>query len=300
MKRKYADQMHPAVAFFYILSVLIITMVTLNPYLLAISCLTSTFIIVYMNGLSQLRQNMLLDIPVATFTVGIQPIFTGSGRTPLFYVNDSAVCLENYIYGLVIAVLLITVFNWCSVMRIFIDSEKCMYLVGRLSPTLAMMITMILRFIPLMKQRYRIIHEGQVGMGRYNNNPKDNKRHKGKFNLMDMIEKIRHRIKEISILISWSLENSIETSNSMESRGYGIKGRTCYHRYILKKSDILQLVFITGSFIYVMLPIIFKQFKAYYLPMIYIDRLSLWQITAMVIYILLTVFPVVMYKSRQK
>lgn len=218
---------------FYIAAVLVITMITMNPYLLAISCITSIIVMGYLKGLSELRKNIVPDISVIIFTVGIQPVFSGSGKTVLYYVNDRAVYLEGYIYGLVIAMLLITVFNWCTVMRILMDSEKWMYLIGRLSPTLAMMITMILRFIPLMRQRYRVIHEGQVGMGRYNN-PYSKKKNV-LYAFMGFIEKIRHRIKEISILISWSLENSIETSDSMESRGYGLKGRTSYHRYILKK-----------------------------------------------------------------
>lgn len=169
MERKYIGQIHPAVGFFYIAAVLVITMITMNPYLLAISCITSIIVMGYLKGLSELRKNIVPDISVIIFTVGIQPVFSGSGKTVLYYVNDRAVYLEGYIYGLVIALLLITVFNWCTVMRILMDSEKWMYLIGRLSPTLAMMITMILRFIPLMRQRYRVIHEGQVGMGRYNN-----------------------------------------------------------------------------------------------------------------------------------
>lgn len=295
MERKYIDQIHPAVGFFYIVAVLVITMITINPYLLAISFITSIIVMGYLKGLSELKKNIVPDISVIIFTVGIQPVFSGSGKTVLYYVNDSAVYLEGYIYGLVIALLLITVFNWCTVMRILMDSEKWMYLIGRLSPTLAMMITMILRFIPLMRQRYRIIHEGQVGMGRYNNS--NNKKKNVLSVLINFIEKIRHRIKEISILISWSLENSIETSNSMESRGYGLKGRTSYHRYTLKKSDIIQMLLIAGTFAYVLVPVLLRQFRAYYLPRIYIESVSVWQVIVMIVYIVLAVFPVVFYKK---
>ena len=295
MERKYIGQIHPAVGFFYIAAVLVITMITMNPYLLAISCITSIIVMGYLKGLSELRKNIVPDISVIIFTVGIQPVFSGSGKTVLYYVNDRAVYLEGYIYGLVIAMLLITVFNWCTVMRILMDSEKWMYLIGRLSPTLAMMITMILRFIPLMRQRYRVIHEGQVGMGRYNN--LYSKKKNVLYAFMGFIEKIGHRIKEISILISWSLENSIETSDSMESRGYGLKGRTSYHRYILKKTDIIQMILIAGAFAYVLVPVLLRQFMAYYLPRVYIESVSVWHVIVMVVYIVLAVFPVVFYKK---
>lgn len=49
MERKYIDQIHPAVGFFYIAAVLVITMITMNPYLLAISCINFN----YCYGLSE-------------------------------------------------------------------------------------------------------------------------------------------------------------------------------------------------------------------------------------------------------
>lgn len=281
MERKSLDRMHPSVSFFYIVYMLIITMCTLNPYLLIVSAFASAVIIVYMGGWKMLIKNVFLDIPVIIFTVGIQPIFMNSGSTVLYYVNNNAVCLENYIYGAVLALLLTTVFRWCVVMRYMFDSEKCMYIIGRLSPSLAMMFTMILRFIPLMRQRYRIIHEGQIGMGRYNT----------KKNISGVIEEIRHRIKEISILISWSLENSIETSNSMESRGYGLKGRTSYNRYILKKSDILEITIMTIMGVFILFCIFAGKFKIFYLPVIYIGNIGVLQIMALIIYVLLCIFP---------
>ena len=66
---------------------------------------------------------------------------------------------------------------------------------------------MVLRFIPMMIKRWREIHEAQIGMLCTQNT--------------GMIPKAKQFTKELSILISWSLENSIDTSVSMVSRGYG-------------------------------------------------------------------------------
>ena len=84
MERKYIDQIHPAVGFFYIAAVLVITMITMNPYLLAISCITSIIVMGYLKGFSELRKNIVPDISVIIFTVGIQPVFSGSGKTVLY------------------------------------------------------------------------------------------------------------------------------------------------------------------------------------------------------------------------
>ena len=58
----------------------------------------------------------------------------------------------------------------------------------------------------------------------------------------------------LSILVTWALENAIETSESMRSRGYGLKGRTAFSIYKFTKKDksllavmaALFLVFATG------------------------------------------------------
>lgn len=58
----------------------------------------------------------------------------------------------------------------------------------------------------------------------------------------------------LSILVTWALENAIETSDSMRSRGYGLKGRTAFSIYKFTKKDkgllavmaALFLVFATG------------------------------------------------------
>lgn len=45
------------------------------------------------------------------------------------------------------------------------------------------------------------------------------------------------------------MENSIITSDSMKSRGYGLKNRTCYSRFKITLSDIVFMIFSTLMFI---------------------------------------------------
>ena len=39
-----------------------------------------------------------------------------------------------------------------------------------------------------------------------------------------LFARIRHGLNMLSILVTWALENAIETSDSMRSRGYGLRG----------------------------------------------------------------------------
>jgi energy-coupling factor transport system permease protein len=46
----------------------------------------------------------------------------------------------------------------------------------------------------------------------------------------------------ISVLVTWSLENAIDTADSMRSRGYGLPGRTAFSVYRFDRRDRTALV----------------------------------------------------------
>ena len=58
---------------------------------------------------------------------------------------------------------------------------------------------------------------------------------------------MRNAVKILSIMITWSLENAIETADSMKSRGHGLKGRTSYSLYKFDKRDAIMLCAILFS-----------------------------------------------------
>ncbi len=78
-----------------------------------------------------------------------------------------------------------------------------------------MIFSMGLRFVPLFKTQALKISNAQKCIGRDVSN--------GTF-----LERIRHGMKILSILVTWALENAIETADSMKSRGYGFHGRTSF------------------------------------------------------------------------
>ena len=48
----------------------------------------------------------------------------------------------------------------------------------------------------------------------------------------------------LSILVTWILEDSIDTADSMNARGYGLNGRTSFSIYRLDKRDKIILLII--------------------------------------------------------
>lgn len=66
--------------------------------------------------------------------------------------------------------------------------------------------------------------------------------------------KIGHFVNEFSTLITWSLESSMETSMSMESRGYGLKGRTSFNRFRFTLKDTFTIIIMLVCFVMAVIP----------------------------------------------
>ena len=113
------------------------------------------------------------------------------------------------------------------------SSDKLIYLFGRIAPVLGLVISMIFRFIPLLKVRF----EGDIhGAEMY-----------GKRRADRFLNRCRQLVKELSILIAWSLEASIESADSMAARGYGLRGRTSFHLFRMTGRDTALLLFFAAA-----------------------------------------------------
>ena len=55
------------------------------------------------------------------------------------------------------------------------------------------------------------------------------------------VHRIRCALMVFSILVTWSLENAVDTADSMRARGYGLPGRSAFSIFTLTKRDKLLL-----------------------------------------------------------
>jgi energy-coupling factor transport system permease protein len=255
-------------------------MMTFHPWMIAISLIVSVAYGLMLDGLYSLKKNILIEIPIVLFSVVLQPLFLHNGVTPLFYINDNAVTLEMCVYGMIISAMLISVIHWVGCIGHFLPMDKLMYLFGRIIPTIGMILSMILRFVPLFKERFHQISDAQKGMGRTIKNT-------------GFITGCRLYIRQLSILLSWSMEASIETAQSMESRGYGLKNRTSYHTYKISREDIWISIYLTILFIICVAGIVSGSLNVYYFPQINIPEVHGVSVGTMVAFVLLSIFPCV-------
>lgn len=216
---------HPVVNMLYFLIVLLCAMFSMHPVLICISFVCGTGYLLYLKGIKNVLKSFAYMSVMVIFILIINPLFNHEGATILYYLNNgNPITKEAIIYGVFMALLLITVINWFGCYNSVMDSDKFIYLFGRIIPNLSLILSMTLRFVPRFKKQFVKVKEAREAMT-------------GKIRRKNIIKKMRNYSDIISVMISWSLENSIETSDSMRSRGYGMRGRTSFSIYRFSLRD---------------------------------------------------------------
>lgn len=225
-------KLHPAVNFIFFAFVLALSMFIMNPICLALSLVCAFVNAVYLNGLRTIKLCLKFILPMVLLIVLINPVFNHQGVTILTYFPwDNPLTLESIVYGIASAALLSSVVLWFSVFNSVMTSDKIVYLFGKIIPSLSLVLSMSLRFVPKFSTQIKNVRNAQRCIGR---------------DVSDgsAVSRIKNGIRIISIMLSWSMENAIETADSMKSRGFGLKGRTAYSIYKFDRRDLVMLIIV--------------------------------------------------------
>lgn len=226
------SKLHPVVNFTFFAFVLVLSMFVMNPVCLALSLVCAFVNAVYLNGIKTVKLCLKFILPMALLIILINPVFNHQGVTIITYFPwDNPLTLESIVYGIASAALLSSVVLWFSVFNSVITSDKLVYLFGRIIPSLSLVLSMALRFVPKFSSQFKNVRNAQRCIGRDISNG-------------SLINRIKNGIRIISIMLSWSMENAIETADSMKSRGFGLKGRTAYSIYKFDRRDLILLIIV--------------------------------------------------------
>lgn len=160
----------------------------------------------------------------------LTPLTYHNGRTVLFVLWDAPITWEATLYGMSFGIMILSALYWFDCLSLLLTEDRLFYLLGGLSPKLALLLSMILRFIPLFAAKGREIDKSAHARGLYR---EDN-----------ALENIRGKGQVFSILLTWGLENGIVTADSMAARGYGIGRRTYFARYRFRSADTVLCLLI--------------------------------------------------------
>lgn len=272
---------HPLLNFLYFALVIGVSMFSNHPAVLALGFIGSWSYSVVLMGPKALKFNALVLFPALILMTLINTLNVHNGVTVLFYLNDNRITLEAIVYGLASAVLLTNVIVWFRCFSAVVTADKFIYLFGRIAPAIALTLSMIMRYIPLLKNRFKEISMGQRCMGRVS---------KGR----GLIGKVRLYGKELSILIAWSLEASIESADSMEARGYGLHGRTSFHLFKLSAREKLLMAAMAAPGAAAVWATASGKLNLYYYPAILLKPLDAFQWLGLGAFAVLMVIPIVM------
>ena len=216
---------HPAVNFLYFTCVLAFSMFLMHPICLAITLLCSAAYAIVLHGRRAVRFQLAALLPMMLIAAGMNPAFNHAGMTILAYLpTGNPLTLESIAYGIAAAVMLAAVLCWFSCFNAVMTSDKFIYLFGAVIPALSLLLSMALRFVPRFQEQARVIANAQKCVGRDGSGG-------------SLWQRARRGMTILSSLVSWTLENAIDTADSMKSRGYGLPGRTAYSNYTFDRRD---------------------------------------------------------------
>lgn len=272
---------HPIVNFIYFVFVIGLSCFILHPLCLLASLLCAFFYSVMLKRKKAVKTNLLYIVPLMLVAALINPAFNHEGVTILLYLpSGNPLTLESLIYGLFAAIMLGSVISWFSCFNEIMTSDKIIYLFGGIIPSLSLIFSMTLRFVPRFFAQLKVVTNAQKCMGR---DPSG----KG------LIKQIKYGLSILSIMTTWSLENAIETADSMKSRGYGLCKRSSFSIFTFDKRDKTALFYIIILGAYVLTGFFMGKIDFTYFPKITKESFSPYSISLFIAYTALCMCPII-------
>lgn len=282
------SRFHPLVNFTYFAFVLVFYMTLTHPLSQMISLVCAVCCGVSVCGLKGAVFCLKYSLPIMLITAIVNPAFSHAGLTILMYLpTGNPLTLESVMYGISAGIMLASVLIWFMCFNSVITSDKFIYLFGKIIPSLSLMLSMTLRFIPKFKAQFEVVCEAQKCLGR-------------DVSQGSIFRRMKNAVKILSIVVTWSLENAIETADSMKSRGYGLKGRSAFSIYHFDDRDRNMIVWIIFCGIYVLCGSMAGSFQWQYFPRIYGVDSSCFIASFHVIYFMLCITPVIIDRKENR
>lgn len=275
------DSYHPTINLIYFVAVIFFTVVFNHPVFVMIAYISAFAYSIKLNGKKQAVFNAVL-IPLVFAYTAWYAYYNHFGITNL-YSNfiDNKITLESLLYGLQLSITIATILMILSCVFAIFSTDKIIYLFGRVSPKLSLFISIFLRTVPRVKLQAKKINTSQKGIGRG--------LHQRKFPLF-----IIDFFRLVSITITWTLENFVESAASMKSRGYSLKGRTAFSIYRFDNRDRSFVVSVFLCMTIVAMGYALNQTNIYYDPKIIMNKITPLSGVFYVAYAVLFMLPMIL------
>lgn len=208
---------HPIVSFLYFICVLTCSMITRNPIWVLLCLIFAVIYVIQLKGIKYFLFQLLYFFPMLIFIIFMNSYFNSLGLTVLFYLGKgSPVTVENLTYGLISGLALFTILLWFICFNSLLTADEILAIMGKRLPTIGLSLAMIIKFIPdTIKQGREVLLNQKAMLGEQK---------------LTGQQKVKFAARMLTVLLSWSMENSLETADSMLAKGYPAKNRINYSR----------------------------------------------------------------------
>ena len=215
--------LHPVTLLAYFVMMLAFSMFLRNPVTVGLSLLGGAAFCAMLTNAREKRDDLKFYLPLAVLIVLTNPLVSHNGRTPLFFVNGNAFTLEAIWYGVFIAGMIVAVLLWSKSYTKIFTSDKFLYLFGRALPKTALVLSVALRYVPMLRARAGKLRDAQKTLGLYSTG--------------SVADNLVSSVKVYAALVAWSLENAVETGVHMRARGWDTGRRTSFSTFRFRVSD---------------------------------------------------------------
>ena len=223
-----ARNRHPGAVCVYFLCVLLPVVFGINPVTAGIGLISGLTLYMLLRRRFSVR-SLAGYLLIVLISAGINPLFNHNGKTVMFFLNRNPVTLEALLYGVVMGMLIAAALVWARCFTMVMDTDRLLTVTGRLSPKAALMMSMALRYVPLLRSQAEKAREAQKGLGLIREE--------------NGIDRARGALRVFDGMVTWGLENGIVTADSMTARGYGSGRRTRYRLYPWERGDTRTVCF---------------------------------------------------------
>lgn len=224
---------HPAAEMLYFAAAIIFSCIFMHPVMLCEAVLCSLVCLAVLKGAGKVGKALAVGLPSFAAAALINPAFNHRGVTVLAYLpSGNPLTVESVYYGLAFAAMLVSVMIFFACFNSVMTSDKITYLFGRAWPALALIFSMTVHFVPEFIKKMKSMAEAQASLGKKSG-------------------RLKNAVEVFFATVSKSMEDAVDTSDSMTARGYGLPKRTAFSIYRITARDFMAFLYIIALSAYI-------------------------------------------------
>lgn len=269
---------HPLVTLAFFVCAISFGMFVRHPAFQLASVLCSAAYCISAKGYLGLRWVAAM-VPLFAALAAINPLLNTMGDTVLFtYCGGRRFTWEALAFGMSTGAMFVSMMMWFVNCSSVMTGDKISYLFGGAAPALSLVLTMTIRLVPTYRHRIARLYEARKGIGKASDDG-------------SMMTRLKGAASLLSALLTWALEGSVATADSMRCRGYGLPGRTQFRAYRFDRRDRVLLFVLAVLACATAASISVGAASAEYLPKVVLAELSASSLAGLISYATMLALP---------